>query len=103
MIKVSVMYPSSDGCTFDMAYYCDKHMPMVQELCGEACKGISAEQGIGGGRPGEPATYVAIGQLLFDSVDAFQAAFGPHAGTIMADIPNYTNTTPTVQISEITL
>lgn len=103
MIKVSVLYPNSDDCTFDMTYYCDKHIPMVKELCGDACKGVAVEQGLGGAEPGSPATYVAMGHLLFDSVGGFQAAFGPHAAEIMGDISNYTNTTPTVQISEIKL
>jgi uncharacterized protein (TIGR02118 family) len=103
VIKVSVLYPNSDDCTFDMTYYCDKHMPMVQELCGDACRGIAAEQGLGGAEPGSPAVYVAMGHLLFDSVAGFQAAFEPHAATIRGDIPNYTNSTPTIQISEIKL
>jgi uncharacterized protein (TIGR02118 family) len=46
---------------------------------------------------------LAIGQLQFDSVEAFQASFGPHAPEIMADIPNYTNTLPIIQISEVKL
>jgi uncharacterized protein (TIGR02118 family) len=103
LIKVSILYPNSDEYTFDMAYYCDKHMPMVKELCGDSCRGIAVEQGLGGAEPGSPAVYSAMGHLLFDSVEAFQAAFGPHAATIMGDIPNYTNSTPTVQISEIKL
>ena len=103
MIKVSVLYPNSDDCKFDMTYYCDKHMPMVKELCGDACKGIAAEQGLGGAEPGSSPVYVAMGHLLFDSVDGFQAAFEPHAARIMGDIPNYTNSTPTIQISEIKL
>jgi hypothetical protein len=36
-------------------------------------------------------------------VESFQISFGPHAGEIMADIPNYTNAEPVIQISEITL
>ena len=32
---------------------------------------------------------------------AFQAGFGPHAQEIMADIPNYTDQTPVIQISEV--
>jgi hypothetical protein len=36
-------------------------------------------------------------------VAAFQSGFGPHAEEILADIPNYTNTQPVIQISEITL
>jgi uncharacterized protein (TIGR02118 family) len=42
-----------------------------------------------------------LAHLAFDSVDAFQAAFGPHAAAIMGDIPNYTNVQPVVQISEV--
>jgi uncharacterized protein (TIGR02118 family) len=45
----------------------------------------------------------ALGHLLFDSVEAFQAGFGPHAQEIMADIPNYTNVEPAIQISEVKL
>ena len=42
-----------------------------------------------------------MGHLYFDSTDTFQTAFAPHAQAIMADIPNYTNTQPTIQISEV--
>ncbi|HUI59781.1 MAG TPA: EthD family reductase [Steroidobacteraceae bacterium] len=103
MIRVSVLYPNGAGARFDMAYYTSKHMPMVQRLCGPACRSISAEQGVAGGQPGSKPTYIAGGHLTFDSVDAFQKAFGPHAAEILGDIPNYTNAQPVVQISEITL
>jgi uncharacterized protein (TIGR02118 family) len=101
VVKVSVFYPNSAGCKFDMNYYLAKHMPMVQQKLGAACKSIAVEQGIAGGAPGAPATYVAMGHLYFDSADAFQAAFAPHAQAILADIPNYTNTQPTIQISDV--
>ena len=101
MVKVSVFYPNSAGCKFDMNYYLTKHMPMVQQKLGAACKSIAVEQGIAGGAPGAPATYVAMGHLYFDSADAFQAAFAPNAQAILADIPNYTNTQPTIQISDV--
>ena len=103
MIKVSVFYPNSDGAKFDMAYYTSKHMPMVKAKCGPACKSIGADLGVAGGAPGEKATYIAIGYLTFDSVEAFQQAFAPHAGEILGDIPNYTNAQPVIQISEIKL
>jgi uncharacterized protein (TIGR02118 family) len=44
-----------------------------------------------------------MGHLFFESVQAFQAAFAPHAAEITGDIPNYTNTQPTIQISEVKL
>ena len=101
MIKVSVFYPYEEGKKFDMDYYLSSHIPMVQEKLGAALKGGAVEQGLSGVEPGSPAIYVAMGHLLFDSVEAFQNAFGPHSEAIMADIPNYTDIQPTIQISEV--
>ena len=101
MIKVSVFYPNTENCKFDIAYYCNSHMPMVKDRLGDACKGLAVDQGISGGEPGSRPTYVAAGHLFFESVDAFQAAFGPHVEEILADIPNYTNVQPVIEISNI--
>jgi len=101
MIKVSVLYPNNEGSKFDMDYYCNNHIPMVKEKLGTSLKGVAVDQGVGGAEPGSRATYIAMSHLLFDSVEAFQSAFGPHAEAIMGDIPNYTDTQPTVQISEV--
>jgi len=101
MTKVSVLYPASDTAKFNMDYYCTSHMPMVQGKLGGVCKSISVEQGLAGGAPGAPPAYIAMGHLYFDSVADFQAAFAPHAETIMKDIPNYTNVQPVIQISEV--
>ena len=103
MIKVSVVYPNTAGSRFDMAYYLDKHMPLVRRLLGEALRGAAVDQGIGGEEPGSPAPYLAMGHLLLDSTEAFQTAFGPHVQEITADIPNYTNSEPILQISEVRL
>jgi uncharacterized protein (TIGR02118 family) len=101
MIKVSVLYPNNEGSKFDMSYYCNSHIPMVQEKLGASCKGVAVEQGMAGATPGSRPAFVAMGHLYFDSVAAFQSAFGPHANHIMADIPNYTDIQPTIQISEV--
>jgi uncharacterized protein (TIGR02118 family) len=101
VIKVSVFYPYKDGCKFDMAYYVERHLPMVKKKIGSAIKGVAIEQGISGGAPGVPMTYVAMGHMLFDSVEAFQTAFAQHAQEIMADVPNYTNLQPIIQVSEV--
>jgi uncharacterized protein (TIGR02118 family) len=101
MIKVSVLYPAGDGSKFDMDYYCKSHMPMVQQKLGAACKSVAVEQGLGGGAPGSSPTYAAMGHLYFDSVAEFQAAFAPHTTAIMADVPNYTNIQPLIQVSEV--
>lgn len=103
MVKVSVMYPDGKGTTFDMAYYLGHHMPLVQKLLGSSLKGMSVEQGISGMAPGSSAPYVAIGHLLFDSLEIFRTSFSTHAQEIMEDIPKYTNSQPTVQIGEVKL
>ena len=101
MIKVSVFYSNEEGKKFDMEYYCNTHIPMVLEKLGDACKGVTVEYGLGGIQPGSPATYIAMGHLLFESIESFQAAFGPHAKEIMGDMPNYTEIQPLIQISEV--
>jgi uncharacterized protein (TIGR02118 family) len=103
MIKVSVLYPSGKGNTFNMDYYLATHIPLVRRLSGAALKRVEVEEGVGGLVPGSAPAYLAMGHLFFDSVQAFQAAFGPHAAEITGDIPNYTNTQPTIQISEVKL
>jgi uncharacterized protein (TIGR02118 family) len=103
MIKVSVLYPTREGTKFDMAYYLNRHVPMVRQLLGPALKGVSVEQGVSGEEPGSPAPYITTAHLLFDSVQAFQTNFGPHAQEIKEDIPKYTNSEPIVQIGEVKL
>jgi uncharacterized protein (TIGR02118 family) len=101
MIKVSVMYPNTPGARFDHAYYRDVHMPMVKSRMGESCKYYTVDKGLAGGAPGEPATYVGMCHIFCESAEAFGAGFGPHAQEIMADIPNYTDLAPVIQMSEV--
>ena len=101
MIKFSIFYPNKEGKKFDMDYYVDRHIPMVMEKLGGAVKGGTIDQGLAGSEPGSPPIYVAMGHILFDSVEEFQNAMGPHMEAIMADIPNYTDIVPAVQISEV--
>jgi uncharacterized protein (TIGR02118 family) len=101
MIKMSVIYPNKPGTHFDMSYYCTKHIPMVRELLGPALLDVAVEEGIAGIAPGSPAPYFALGHLSFESVGAFQKAFAPHAAQIVGDVPNYTDSEPTIQISAI--
>jgi len=101
MIKVSALYPNGEGKTFDMDYYCNKHIPMVAGLLGDSLKGATVEKGLGGGEPNSPATYVAMGNLYFESMQTFENSFGANADKIMADLPNFTNIAPAIQISEV--
>ncbi len=101
MIQVTVMYPNQEGVAFDFAYWTTTHLPLVAQLVGPALKGVEAERGLSGPFPGSPAPYVAVAHLQFDSVEAFQSAFAPHAAALMGDIPKFTNVSPTIQIGEV--
>ena len=101
MTKITIMYPNTEGSTFDMDYYSTKHMPMLKELFGDKMKHLAIDKGLSGRLPEEPTPYLAIGYLYFDSLEEYNAAFGPNAEKILGDIPNYTNVRPTLQISEV--
>mgnify|MGYP001617688390 CR=1 FL=1 len=102
MIRVSVMYPSGEGKKFDHDYYVTKHMGLVQQrLGGLGLVRWEVDKGLAGGAPGAPAPFACVGHLYFKSVPDFQAAMKPHGKELFADVPNFTNITPQVQVSEI--
>ncbi len=102
MIVVTVMYPESEGATFDMDYYLTSHLKLIGEKWGGmGLKGARALNGIAGGTPGSAAPYRVMAIVDFESSEAFQAAVGAHGDEIFGDIPNFTNTTPVVQVSDI--
>ncbi|WP_434631787.1 EthD family reductase [Chromobacterium sp. CV08] len=103
MITVSVVYPQHAGARFDFDYYMQKHMPLVQQLLRGALKGVQVERGLSGAEPGSAPGYAAQAQLVFESAEAFQRAFGPVAARIMDDIPNYTDIRPVIQLNELLL
>ncbi len=101
MIKVSIMYPNSPGARFDHDYYREKHLPLIKRRMGVGLKYYTIDKGLTGATPEAPAPYVAMCHLLCDSVEAYQAAFGPHVAEIREDIPKFTDTTPVRQVSEV--
>jgi uncharacterized protein (TIGR02118 family) len=101
MIKVAILYPNGEGKTFDMDYYSTKHMPMAASLFGESLKAMQIDKGIAGRAPGEAAPYLAIGYFYFENLAAFQSAMTPNSPKLRADIPNYTNITPVILVSEV--
>ena len=85
-IKVSVLYQDGEGKTFDMDYYCNKHVPMVAGLLGEAVIGATVEKGLGGSEPNSPPAYSAMGNLYFNTMESFEKSFGPNTEKIMGEI-----------------
>ena len=103
MFKVSVLYASGPGKTFDIDYYQKKHMPFVAGLLGKNLKFYEIDKGVGGSRPNEEAPFLAIGYFYCYDVAEYNKAITQNIDTILNDIKNYTNIRPVVQISEIKL
>ena len=93
MIRLSVLYPETEGATFDHDYYRDVHVPLCVKTWN--LSGAQIDKGING-------PYEAAVHFTFESLDALGAAMGaPGTGEVMADVANYTTITPTMQTSEI--
>ena len=67
MIRLSVLYPSTEGATFDHDYYRDKHVPLAVKTWG--LDGAEIDKGVNG-------PYVAAVHFKFESMDAMGAAMG---------------------------
>lgn len=102
MIRMSVMYPSGEGTRFDHDYYARKHAALVHERLGPlGLLRFEVDKGVAGGAPGSPAPFACMGHLYFNSLTELQTATKAHGRELMADVPNFTNIQPQVQISEI--
>ena len=94
MIRVSVMYPRPGKFSFD--YYANEHMKLVHKLLGpfglvksEVNKGV------------ESAPYIAVGHLVFNTIEDMQRGLQAHDPDLKADLVNFTDIQPQFQVSEI--
>lgn len=103
MVKISILYPNKKDGRFDMDYYLNVHMPMSIERLGAATGfvGVTVEEGVSGAEPGSEPEYIAMCDYMFESLDAFMAAFMPHADLLQGDIVNYTDTSPVIQVNSV--
>jgi uncharacterized protein (TIGR02118 family) len=93
MIRLTVLYPATEGATFDHDYYQNKHVPLAVSAWG--LDSAEIDKGIDG-------PYVAAVHFKFASTEAMQAAMaGEGTGAVLADVANYTTIAPVLQTSEI--
>jgi len=103
MIKVSVLYPNRTDGRFDLDYYTKTHVPLVLERCGDAIKRGEIERGTASAGDNSSPPFRIVAHLLFESTEAMQASFGRHLAEFVADLPNFTDIEPVVQVSEVLL
>ncbi len=100
MIRVSVVYPSGPEVKFDWQYYMDKHIPAVKKLTPMGLVRVEVDKGMGSAQPGVPAPFLCMAHLHFNSMGDMQKCMAM-SNELMADVPNFTNIQPQIQISEI--
>ena len=93
MIRLSVLYPKTEGAAFDHDYYRDSHVPLAVETWG--IERFEIDRGLDG-------PYEAAVHFFFDSVEAMGAAMAVDGtAAVRADVATYTTITPERQLSEV--
>jgi uncharacterized protein (TIGR02118 family) len=97
---ITVMYPNTPGVTFDFGYYLEHHATLIDRLYGNSIAKLELRRG-GATPDGAPPPFVAIINIWIADQEAFDRAGAQHGATLIADVPNFTNAMPTIQIDEI--
>ncbi len=97
---ITVMYPNTPGVTFDFSYYLEHHATLIDRLYGKSIAKLELRRG-NSTPDGSPPPYVAIINIWIADQEAFDLAGAKHGATLIADVPNFTNTMPTIQIDDI--
>lgn len=103
MIRVSILYPNTEGSRFDLDYYLNTHLAMTEKLLAPNLRSMVVEHGVAGTPMGAKPAYVALCHLGFDSIDAFLEVFMPNMATLTGDIPNYTDVEAVIQFNDVKL
>jgi len=101
MIRVTVLYKNMPDSEFDFDYYVNIHMPLSKKRLADFGMGdFEVERGIEAA-DGGAAPYICVMHAEFATIDGFKRGFEKHGEELSADVPNYTNIAPEIQISEI--
>ncbi|HUK02101.1 MAG TPA: EthD family reductase [Steroidobacteraceae bacterium] len=97
---ITVLYPNSEGVRFDFDYYREKHATLILRLYGKAIARYELRRGVAGPDGGKPS-YVATINFWIGDQKLFDEAQQKHTAQLIADVPNFTNVMPTIQIDDV--
>ena len=100
MIVVSVSYPNDPATKFDHAYYMQTHIPLVKARWSSmGLQSVQVLRGLGTADGGPPPVRLTA-FLAWESGEVLAKAIAAHGKEIFADIPNFTDSKPAMQINE---
>lgn len=101
MIRITALYANTPGSRFDAAYYLERHTPFALRLLGpHGLTNIRTTIGTAA-LDGSPPPFWTISEMLFVDRAAFDAAMAACGPELFADIANYTDTAPVLQVSDL--
>jgi uncharacterized protein (TIGR02118 family) len=93
LANLVVSYPRGDGARFDVAYYRDTHIPLVEASWGPF--GLTGAEILWPADASQPAAAMVV--LRFADSAAIDAALAsPATGAVMADIAAFTDIQPVI-------
>jgi uncharacterized protein (TIGR02118 family) len=105
---MTILYPAGDGIKFDADYYRDHHLKLIMQLYGSSIKRFelrtvppSAAPALppNGGPP--PPKFSAAVNIWLADVAAFNANNTKYGAQLVADVPHFTNSQPTIQYDDV--
>ncbi|MEO6199269.1 MAG: EthD family reductase [Sphingomicrobium sp.] len=100
MIIIGITYPNAPGARFDWTYYQARHLPMIGRKLGSlGLKSASVIKGVEGADGGDPP-FIAVAFLTFASIEIARSVLASaEARELIADIANFTDIVPAIQLS----
>lgn len=101
MLCVTAIYPNDPGSRFDADYYLTSHSGRARALLTpHGLQALRTAIGVAS-LDGSPPPFWAVSEMHFASRAAFDAAIAAAGDALFADIPNYTDANPILQVSEL--
>ncbi len=99
LYRLSASYPYTE--TFDMDYYLETHIPLVEELWADnGLLEVRIDRGVAVPGSEDNAPLVVMTLLTFGSLEDLEAALAEDGDAIVGDIPNFTDAGVELQINE---
>ena len=100
-ITITVLYPNTQGSRFDVGYFVDTHIPLVEtHWRGKGLTSVRLLKGAATADPATPPPYQMITVLGFESLQAFKAAVKESGAIVVGDVARFTDVKPIIQINE---
>jgi uncharacterized protein (TIGR02118 family) len=98
---MTILYPAGEGVTFDADYYRDHHLVTIMRLYGKSISRFELRKVVPSTDGAPPVPYSVAINIWIANLEAFDAGNAEHGPTLVADVPHFTNSLPTIQYDKI--